>query len=182
MQLGMIGLGKMGANMSQRMVAAGHEVVGYDLNPETIADVMKVGATGAESLEDPVGKLDSPRAVWIMVPAGAPVDDVPEGACTLRYEFEPTGPADPRNARGTPGRGQLYTNGELVSNSECRTTVPITFGIEGLSCGYDLGETVTRKYEAPFRCTITVKQVITDISGEFIEDDEAKVRMLMARQ
>ena len=42
--------------------------------------------------------------------------DVPVGECTLRYEFEPTGPADPRNGKGTPGRGQLYINDELVGN------------------------------------------------------------------
>jgi arylsulfatase len=60
--------------------------------------------------------------------------------------------------------------------------VPLTFGIEGLSCGYDFGEAVTHKYEAPFKFTGTIKQVIIDISGELIEDDEAKVRMLMARQ
>jgi arylsulfatase len=71
--------------------------------------------------------------------------DVPEGECTLRYEFEPTGPPDIRNGRGAPGRGQLYINGELVGNSEFPTTVPITFGIEGLSCGYDFGEAVTHK-------------------------------------
>jgi hypothetical protein len=60
--------------------------------------------------------------------------------------------------------------------------VPITFGIEGLSCGYDFGEAVTHSNETPFRFTGTIKRVVTDISGELIEDDEAKVRMLMARQ
>ena len=79
--------------------------------------------------------------------------DVPEGESTLRYEFEPTGPPDPRNGRGAPGRGQLYINGELVGHSEFPTTVPITFGIEGLSCGYDFGEAVTHEYHAPFRFT-----------------------------
>ena len=60
--------------------------------------------------------------------------------------------------------------------------MPITFGIEGLSCGYDFGEAVTHKYKAPFRFNGTIKQVVTDISGELIEDDEAKVRMLVAQQ
>jgi arylsulfatase len=108
--------------------------------------------------------------------------DVPEGACTLRFEFEPTGPADIRKGKGTPGLGQLYINGELVGSSEFPTTVPLTFGIEGLSCGYDFGEAVTHKYDAPFRFTGTIKQVVTDISGELIKDEEAKVKMLMAQQ
>jgi len=74
MQLGMIGLGKMGANMSERLVRGGHEVVGYDLNPESIERVVAIGAHGASSLDDLVGLLAAPRAVWIMVPHGAPVD------------------------------------------------------------------------------------------------------------
>jgi hypothetical protein len=108
--------------------------------------------------------------------------DVPEGECTLRYEFEPTGPPDMRAGKGAPGRGQLYINGELVGNTEFPTTVPITFGIEGLSCGYDVGEAITHKYQAPFKFTGSIKQVVTDISGELIEDDESTVRRLMAQQ
>ena len=108
--------------------------------------------------------------------------DVPKGETTLRYEFEPTGPPNPREGRGAPGRGQLYIDGELVGNTEFPTTVPITFGIEGLSCGYDFGEAVTHEYHAPFTFTGMIKQVTVDVSGDLIEDDEAKVRMLMAQQ
>jgi arylsulfatase len=108
--------------------------------------------------------------------------NVPEGASTFRYEFEPTGEPDIRNGRGAPGRGQLYINGELVGNSEFPTTVPILFGIEGLSCGYDFGEAVTHEYKAPFTFTGTIKDVTIDMSGDLIEDDEAKVRVLMAQQ
>jgi arylsulfatase len=100
----------------------------------------------------------------------------------LRYEFEPTGEPDIRNGRGAPGRGQLYINGELVGNTEFPTTVPITFGIEGLSCGYDFGEAVSHEYKAPFAFTGGIKHVTIDMSGELIEDDEARVRMLMAQQ
>jgi arylsulfatase len=108
--------------------------------------------------------------------------DVPEGACTLRYEFEPTGQPDIRVGRGAPGRGQLYINDELVGNTEFPTTVPILFGIEGLSCGYDFGEAVSHEYQAPFRFTGKIKQVDIDISGDLIVDDEARVRMLMSQQ
>ena len=86
------------------------------------------------------------------------------------------------NGRGAPGRGQLYINGELVGNTEFPTTVPLTFGIEGLSCGYDFGEAVTHEYHAPFTFTGLIKKVTVDISGELIEDNESKVRMIMARQ
>jgi arylsulfatase len=108
--------------------------------------------------------------------------DVPKGASTLRYEFEPSGVPDIRNGRGAPGRGQLYINGELVGNTQFPTTVPILFGIEGLSCGYDFGEAVTHKYKTPFRFTGRISHVTVDMSGELIEDDEAKVRVLMAQQ
>jgi 6-phosphogluconate dehydrogenase len=74
----MIGLGKMGANMSERLVRRGHDVVGYDLNPESIERVVAIGARGAASLEDLVDQLAAPRAVWIMVPHGAPVDSTIE--------------------------------------------------------------------------------------------------------
>jgi 6-phosphogluconate dehydrogenase len=69
MQLGMIGLGRMGANMSRRLMRAGHECVAYDVNSEAVQRLSGEGAVGAESLEDLVGKLDAPRAVWLMVPA-----------------------------------------------------------------------------------------------------------------
>jgi hypothetical protein len=105
--------------------------------------------------------------------------DVPEGACTLRYEFKPTGPPDPRNGRVAPGRGQPRINGELVGNNEFPTTVPITFVIECLCCDHDFGEAVSHAYHAPFRFTGTIKQVVTDISGQLIVEDDAKVRMLM---
>ena len=108
--------------------------------------------------------------------------DIPEGECTLRYEFNPTGEPKIREGKGTPGRGQLYINGELVGVTEFPVTVPIVFGIEGLSCGYDFAEAVTHKYAAPFRFTGKIKQVVIDMSGDLIEDDEAKVRLLMAQQ
>jgi 6-phosphogluconate dehydrogenase len=70
MQLGMIGLGRMGANLSRRLMRDGHRVVAYDRNPDAVKALAAEGATGAESLADFVAKLDKPRAMWIMVPAG----------------------------------------------------------------------------------------------------------------
>ncbi|HEX2160557.1 MAG TPA: decarboxylating 6-phosphogluconate dehydrogenase [Thermoleophilaceae bacterium] len=70
MQLGMIGLGRMGANMVLRLMRDGHDCVAFDLNTDAVAKVADEGATGAESFADLVAKLDKPRAVWMMVPAG----------------------------------------------------------------------------------------------------------------
>jgi 6-phosphogluconate dehydrogenase len=70
MQLGMVGLGRMGANMTRRLMREGHQIVVSDLSPESVKHLASEGATGSSSLEDLVAKLKAPRAVWIMVPAG----------------------------------------------------------------------------------------------------------------
>jgi 6-phosphogluconate dehydrogenase len=70
MELGMIGLGRMGANMTERLVRGGHRVVGYDLKAESRARVEAIGAVSAASLEGVVAKLALPRTLWLMVPAG----------------------------------------------------------------------------------------------------------------
>jgi 6-phosphogluconate dehydrogenase len=69
MELGMVGLGRMGANMASRLLRAGHRVVGFDRNPDKVQGLVREGAFGASSLEDLVGKLTLPRAIWLMVPA-----------------------------------------------------------------------------------------------------------------
>ena len=74
MQLGMIGLGKMGANMSRRLLRNDHVVVGFDLDASTVRELESDGADGATSLDDLVAALDPPRVCWMMVPAGDPVD------------------------------------------------------------------------------------------------------------
>ena len=78
MQLGMIGLGRMGANMAQRLMRGGHGVVAYDRDPAATKRVGGEGASGADSLAAVAGQLQAPRAVWIMVPSGDPVDQTIE--------------------------------------------------------------------------------------------------------
>ena len=75
MQLAMIGLGRMGGNMVQRLMRGGHSLVGWDRDEETVKKYQEMGATGARDLADLAERLAAPRVVWIMVPAGAPVDE-----------------------------------------------------------------------------------------------------------
>ena len=74
MQIGMVGLGRMGANMVERLKRDGHDVVVFDVSAEAVQRVAAGGATGAASLQDLAEKLTAPRVIWIMVPSGAPVD------------------------------------------------------------------------------------------------------------
>ncbi|HET9091443.1 MAG TPA: decarboxylating 6-phosphogluconate dehydrogenase, partial [Acidimicrobiales bacterium] len=83
MRIGLVGLGKMGANMSRRLIEKGHEVVGFDLGAEARQAVAGYGAETVDTLEALVDKLSAPRVVWVMVPAGAPTDETVERLSTL---------------------------------------------------------------------------------------------------
>jgi len=108
---------------------------------------------------------------------------VPEGDVTLIYEFEVTGEADPRNGKGAPGTGKLFMNGEPVGQIDMDVTVPVIFSAEGLSCGWDYGDSVDGdSYGPPFTFTGTINQVAYDLSGSAIEDAEAELRRAMAKQ
>ena len=85
MQLGMIGLGRMGGNMVRRLMRDGHECVVRDLSPENVKELANEGATGSSSLDDFVAKLKKPRATWIMVPAGDPTEQT---VLALAQKFE----------------------------------------------------------------------------------------------
>lgn len=75
MQIGMIGLGKMGANMTRRLLQGGHSVVVTDLNQDAVKAAAQDGATGADSIAALVSKLETPRIAWVMVPSGKPTED-----------------------------------------------------------------------------------------------------------
>jgi 6-phosphogluconate dehydrogenase len=79
MQLAMIGLGRMGGNMVQRLLQGGHQVVVFDRSADAVKAHVAIGAKGAKGLADLTARLSTPRVVWVMVPAGGPVE--------LRNEF-----------------------------------------------------------------------------------------------
>jgi 6-phosphogluconate dehydrogenase len=83
MDIGFIGLGKMGMNMVTRLTQGGHRVVAYDRTADLITQAESKGATGATSLEDLVAKLPKPRAVWVMVPSGDPTEDTIRNLSTI---------------------------------------------------------------------------------------------------
>src|SRR6185436_4803842 len=86
MQIGMVGLGRMGANMARRLMRGGHECVVFDLNPKSVTDLAAEGAHAATSLEDLTRQLEKPRAVWVMLPAGEPTE---ESVANLAGRMEP---------------------------------------------------------------------------------------------
>ncbi|MEO6835244.1 MAG: hypothetical protein ABI231_04985 [Candidatus Tumulicola sp.] len=108
---------------------------------------------------------------------------VPEGRHQLRYEFEPTGKPDIANGKGTPGRAQLYIDGKLVGQADFPVTVPLNFSLAGgFQTGSDTGSPVTDRYTGPFPFTGTLYGVTTDLSGDLIQDKDAEMKMLLARQ
>jgi 6-phosphogluconate dehydrogenase len=86
MQIGMIGLGRMGGNMAKRLMRNGHTCVAFDLTPANVDGLVKEGATGSSSIEDFVKKLSKPRAAWVMVPAGKATEDT---VMALAAKMEP---------------------------------------------------------------------------------------------
>lgn len=133
MELGMVGLGKMGANMTERLVKGGHDVVGYDRNPEAVEHVVERGARGAESLEDLVGQLSSPKRVWVMVPAGDPTNSTLDALADL---LEP-------GCTAIDGGNSFYKDtqamaAKLAAKGIHLVDVGVSGGIWGLSEGYSM--------------------------------------------
>jgi 6-phosphogluconate dehydrogenase len=123
-QLGLVGLGRMGFNMRERLRKAGHEVVGFDRNPDV---------TDSESLADLVGKLDAPRAVWVMVPAGDPTRDTIMELKDLLSEGDLV--IDGGNSKYTEDTANAA---ELAGQGIRYLDVGVSGGVWGLDVGYGL--------------------------------------------
>jgi arylsulfatase len=110
-------------------------------------------------------------------------ETVTVGSHKLRFEFEVTGPPDFANGKGTPGRAQLYIDDKLVGQADFPHTIPLSMGSGGgFIVGADPGAPVGLYYEPPFEFTGTIRSVTFDVSGDVIEDSEAEMRRILARQ
>ncbi len=133
MQIGLIGLGKMGSNMVQRLSPAKHQVVGFDLSKERIQQAMYYGAVGVDSLEALVQKLSPPRHIWVMVPHGKPTDETIQALLALLEK-------DDLIADG----GNSYYKDSLSHAEQCRKAgihfldIGVSGGVWGLERGYNL--------------------------------------------
>lgn len=104
------------------------------------------------------------------------------GTHELRFEYEPTGSPDLAKGHGSPGRMQLYVDGDLAGAADIPYTTPLFFNPGGLVCGANPGSPITPDYAEPFAFTGTLHHVTVDLSGDLITDDEAELRLHMARQ
>jgi arylsulfatase A-like enzyme len=114
-------------------------------------------------------------------------DPIPPGRLTLRYQFEPTGKADPAHGKGTPGRGQLYLGDKLIGEGNLPVTIPLLIGLGGgLSVGRNPGSPVSQLYQPPFGFTGTIFKVTIDVSGQkpqvSVAERNASAKAAMARQ
>ena len=133
MRLAVIGLGRMGANISLRLMRAGHEIVGFDRNPDNVAALVEEGASGASSLEDASAKLAAPRIFWVMLPAGHATE---ETVASLRELAEP--------GDIIIDGGNSFFKDDVRRSKECAAKgvhyidVGTSGGIWGLDCGFCL--------------------------------------------
>jgi 6-phosphogluconate dehydrogenase len=133
MELGMIGLGKMGANMAERLIRGGHRVVGYDRTQESLERAAEKGIVAVDSLEALVGELSAPRAVWVMVPAGAPVDENIEALLGLLAEDDVILDGGNSNYKDTQKRAAMVGDRGLHY-----VDVGTSGGVWGLDEGYSM--------------------------------------------
>jgi 6-phosphogluconate dehydrogenase len=133
MQLGMVGLGKMGANMTTRLVRGGHRVIAFDRSPDAVKASVANGAGGATSLDDLVKQLSAPRAVWVMVPAGDPTE------ATVRSLSELLAKGDTIIDGGNSNYKESVRRASMIGERGLNfVDVGTSGGIWGLTEGYSL--------------------------------------------
>jgi len=133
MQLGLIGLGKMGGNMAERLRLGGHQVVGFDFNPDAVARLTASGNIGVSTLEGLVQNLKARRAIWIMVPQGKPVDD------TIAQLLPLLNPGDILIDGGNSNyKDSMRRHAEVTAKGFQFLDVGTSGGVWGLTEGYSL--------------------------------------------
>jgi 6-phosphogluconate dehydrogenase len=133
MKLGMIGLGRMGANMAQRLMRAGHRVAGFDPKAEARKALEGEGAESADSLASLVEKLPAPRTLWVMVPSGAITDQTLAGLLTLLAPGDTVVDGGNSNYKDTLRRAAMFAE-KKISFIDCGTSG----GVWGLAEGYSM--------------------------------------------
>ncbi len=131
MELGMIGLGRMGSNMTMRLLRGGHRVVGYARHVETVDRIVEEGASGAYSLDELVQKLTPPRIIWLMIPAGDPVEK------TIQALLPKLEPGDILIDGGNSNYKDTVRRASILKEKEIHLVdVGTSGGIWGLTEGY----------------------------------------------
>ena len=133
MELAMIGLGKMGLNMATRLVRGGHRVIGNARSAESVNEAIKNGAEGANTLEEILSKLNSPRILWLMIPAGKPTSDTIEALSSLLTEGDVVIDGGNSYFKDTIRHAELLES-KGIDFVDCGTSG----GIWGLKEGYSL--------------------------------------------
>jgi 6-phosphogluconate dehydrogenase len=133
MQLGMVGLGRMGANMATRLMAAGHDLVVHDVAADAALPLVERGATAAGSLEDLRDRLPTPRAIWVMVPAGEPTEAAVQALAGLLQDGDTIIDGGNSNYRESVRRAS-----QLAERGIALVDAGTSGGIWGLREGYSL--------------------------------------------
>lgn len=163
MDIGFIGLGKMGMNMVTRLTQGGHRVVAFDRSTELITQAESIGATGATSLEDLVSKLPKPRAVWVMVPSGDPTEETIRHLWTILEEDDIV--VDGGN---TKFHDDVRRAADLQKRSIHYVDAGTSGGIWGLQIGYCLmvgGEKGPVTHLAPIFTTLAPEDGWAHVGG-----------------
>jgi 6-phosphogluconate dehydrogenase len=133
MELAMIGLGKMGANMATRLLRGGHHLVAFDLNEEAIQAAEAEGAAGARTLDEVAARLSAPRVVWVMVPAGHPTEQTVKNLADILSAGDIVIDGGNSNYKETVRRGE-----ELAEQGIHFVDVGTSGGVWGLTEGYSM--------------------------------------------
>jgi len=164
MQIGMIGLGRMGANMARRLMRGGHRVVVHDRSPDAVVALVEDGAAGAATLDELVAALEKPRAVWIMVPAGAPTEEI---VAALGERLDPGDVAI--DGGNSYFKDDVRRAGELRAQGVHYVDAGTSGGVWGAERGYCLmiggDDEVVRRLDPVFRTLAPGRGSIPDTPG-----------------